>query len=388
MAPDEPHGSSINTVQLADIITSSLGAVFDRFLDRQAKRDKLWQAEQAEHDKLRQAEQAERDKLWQAEQAERDHRQTDVLAKIMEALGSSSQPTAQAASPDSGLRSRSQYTGQHAGTPQVRAQKPSKFTKEAYEALSRQHADLISETELSHALRMLPGKFGEAWDKASEDKNLRQSQGINQILAKYCASCAGIRRVLQANTVSEPIYQEAFDALARVVDEYISTTTAHPQGMRWEDTHNRKISRGDGPDRMPDGSLFMAGSTVDAWHNMVAIVEIKGSTEPNPSHHLRGQIIQGLIDMAERRPRRFAFAMTLAHQHDVGVGVPYVPLLLYAAAIENNNSDTSEIKGEILVVEHAGRGIRRFFEDPHTSEAQIVDIFTAYFHTLLSAAER
>ncbi|KAJ1846694.1 hypothetical protein LPJ70_001908 [Coemansia sp. RSA 2708] len=116
MAPDEPHGSSINTVQLADIITSSLGAVFDRFLDRQAKRDKLWQAEQAEHDKLRQAEQAERDKLWQAEQAERDHRQTDVLAKIMEALGSSSQPTAQAASPDSGLRSRSQYTGQHAGS--------------------------------------------------------------------------------------------------------------------------------------------------------------------------------------------------------------------------------------------------------------------------------
>ncbi|KAJ1763866.1 hypothetical protein LPJ74_006751, partial [Coemansia sp. RSA 1843] len=57
------------------------------------------------------------------------------------------------------------------------------------------------------------------------------------------------------------------------------------------------------------------------WHDMVAVVEIKSSREAKLSHLLRGQIIQGFIDMAESRPRRFAFGISLGHQGEIHVYV-------------------------------------------------------------------
>ncbi|KAJ2653483.1 hypothetical protein IWW48_006400, partial [Coemansia sp. RSA 1200] len=57
------------------------------------------------------------------------------------------------------------------------------------------------------------------------------------------------------------------------------------------------------------------------WQDLVVVVEIKGSSEAAESDVLRGQIIQGLIDMATDRPRRFSFALSLGHKGGIRVYV-------------------------------------------------------------------
>ncbi|KAJ2607607.1 putative RNA helicase, partial [Coemansia sp. RSA 1804] len=85
----------------------------------------------------------------------------------------------------------------------------------------------------------------------------------------------------------------------------------------WRNTHTTNIKRGDGTCRKPDKGFLTTSDFSPEWRNIVATVEIKGSDMASDHHHLRGQILQNFIDMAELQPRRFMIGLSLAGNRDV-----------------------------------------------------------------------
>ncbi|KAJ2562344.1 hypothetical protein IW140_006438 [Coemansia sp. RSA 1813] len=356
MQSSDPHGDSGTTLGTsptaqpgslgasisADIIKSLLKEISDQQAERdkqrdekQEKRDRLWRTEQAEHDRLWRMEQAERDEKREKEQAallegifskqaERDKRllefqkqQVNALAKLEKAMDKLNQQTIQGAPVTTGantaaLRSakligtlassqksiasqaRSEAAN-HTGTPQVNVPKPDKFGTEWYVSLSKAYDKFCKLTDLPESLRMVSEGWREAWVNASAKTTLDNSPVVKKILMTYRKLCKDARATLAHAGAAETTYQMTFGKLAE--------------------------ARGSGPGRFPDGSFFIAQSPRCKWHDMVAVVEIKSSREAKLSHLLRGQIIQGFIDMAESRPRRFAFGISLGHQGEIHVYV-------------------------------------------------------------------
>ncbi|KAJ1728620.1 hypothetical protein LPJ72_005384 [Coemansia sp. Benny D160-2] len=104
--------------------------------------------------------------------------------------------------------------------------------------------------------------------------------------------------------------------------------------LRWHDTHNKLIRRGDGRRRKPDG-CFVVGSTSNVlWQDISVAVEIKGDTMDAEHHLIRGQLLQDFIDMAETVPRRFMIGLTLSRGGAIYLYV-CVPGRIYIAPLYN-----------------------------------------------------
>ncbi|KAJ2536480.1 hypothetical protein EV175_006804, partial [Coemansia sp. RSA 1933] len=216
------------------------------------------------------------------------------------------------------------------GTPQVAVPKPEEFDREWYCRLSKSYKTFCKPAELSEALRMIHEDWGVKWNNISKELMLKKSSFATKVLDEYCQSCNNITAKLNHDDSAEPTYQIAFDNLAKAVELH-APTRGKADKLRWMDTHRRRVGGGSsGSSRSPDGSFYIGRQKDPMWHDMSVVVEIKGSNEPKDSDTLRGQIIQGFIDMAESRPRRFSFGISLGNKGDIHVYVCFPDGIYYA----------------------------------------------------------
>ncbi|KAJ2654007.1 hypothetical protein IWW48_006350, partial [Coemansia sp. RSA 1200] len=206
-------------------------------------------------------------------------------------------------------------------TPQTNNLKADKFDYSWYSGLSKSHSGFFEEADLPVALGMVSEDWCKAWEIIEDDAALRGSAVADNILSAYRKN--RVINTLDHLNASEKVYQAAFDHLATAVNRFAPT---HPSGgligLRWMNSHKAQIRNRGIPGRFPDGSFFTAKSTRGTmWQDIMVVVEIKGSSEAADSDVLRGQIIQGLIDMATDRPRRFSFALSLGHKGEIRVYV-------------------------------------------------------------------
>ncbi|PIA17204.1 hypothetical protein COEREDRAFT_96800 [Coemansia reversa NRRL 1564] len=191
--------------------------------------------------------------------------------------------------------------------------KLSKLDKDQYSRLSTSYADISYKISLEDAIGMLGSEWRNSW------LSFKCSSSINQILQKYCYKCKAIRKDLAATSVSESTYQEAFGILAGAVQDSEARRLQSPPRLNWRDTHYKSIKHCNGSPRKPDGAFFTSNSDSLKWQDMAVVVEIKGDEMDNENNHIRGQILQDFIDMAEVLPRRFMIGLTIARE-----GIAYV----------------------------------------------------------------
>ncbi|KAJ2498643.1 hypothetical protein GGH96_004144 [Coemansia sp. RSA 1972] len=220
----------------------------------------------------------------------------------------------------------------YTGTPQTSAQKPEKFDETWYVDLSEKNDDFCKAVDLPQIFDILGDDWSKAWDVASTAESLRGSKDIQQILVKYRYACTNLRKKLSESKVSEPTYQAAFGALAVAVQNHLAAKSDSQQVLYWYDTHKTQIKRGDNRKRMPDGVFSTASVPVPKWSDIAVVVEIKNDDMTSTAHHVRGQILQDFIDMAEMLPRRFMIGLTLAQHGDIYVYV-CVPGSVYYAQL-------------------------------------------------------
>ncbi|KAJ2513027.1 hypothetical protein H4217_006556, partial [Coemansia sp. RSA 1939] len=220
----------------------------------------------------------------------------------------------------------------HNGTPQKNIPRPKKFDREWYCQLSKDYKSSCQEVGLSDGLGMISKEWSQAWDNIDNASTLRNSPNAKKILSAY-RNNKGVA-LLNHQSASEPIYQTAFDHLAKAVEQLsLTNSSGESTGLRWVDTHKIRVSGGGNPGRYPDGGFFTAKSAQGTqWHDMVAVIEIKKSKDPADSDNLRGQIMQGLIDMATFRPRRFSFGISLGNGGKIYVYI-CVPDNIYVALL-------------------------------------------------------
>ncbi|KAJ2519041.1 hypothetical protein GGI11_002690, partial [Coemansia sp. RSA 2049] len=115
----------------------------------------------------------------------------------------------------------------------------------------------------------------------------------------------------------ENTLQTAFGVLAEAVQDHVDSMRSTNPRIYWRNTHTTNIKRGDGTCRKPDKGFLTTSDFSPEWRNIVATVEIKGSDMASDHHHLRGQILQNFIDMAELQPRRFMIGLSLAGNRDI-----------------------------------------------------------------------
>ncbi|KAJ2513838.1 hypothetical protein H4217_006102 [Coemansia sp. RSA 1939] len=327
--------------------------------EREAKRDaelKELRKEQAERDAKREKEQAERDakrdaefKELRKEQAERDaKREKEQIERDAELKGMFSMLMPQnRLSPSNAMRSGGVAGGLRGAvsqvsidanslnsTPQKNNVRADQFDRKWYSKLSKDHSDFIIEADLPDALGMVSKDWRKEWDRVSKDAALSVSEVAKKILNAYRRK-PEIKRLDHCNA-SEKVYQTAFDHFATAVNRFASTNSKDGiVGMRWLNSHKTQLHNRGVHGRFPDGSFFTAKSTQDTmWQDVIVAVEIKGSSEAAESDVLRGQIIQGLIDMATDRPRRFSFALSLGNKGEIRVYV-CTPDKLYVAPLGN-----------------------------------------------------
>ncbi|KAJ2615280.1 hypothetical protein H4S08_001307 [Coemansia sp. RSA 1365] len=98
-------------------------------------------------------------------------------------------------------------------------------------------------------------------------------------------------------------------------------------GVRWQDTHASVMPNG----RRPDGFLQVGGSDVmTGWQNTVAKFELKSSRFDCTCSELRGQLLQGFIDMAEHQPRKHMLGLSISGAGEVHVYLCSLSEILYA----------------------------------------------------------
>ncbi|KAJ2654090.1 hypothetical protein IWW48_006314, partial [Coemansia sp. RSA 1200] len=295
-------------------------------IERDAKRER----EQIERDAKRDAELIERDAKRDAEQIERDNKQAERDAALNETLRKLVPQNR--LSPSSAMQSRSvagsqrDAVTQHTigassfdSTPQKNNLKADQFDRKWYSDLSKSHSSFFKEAHLPVALGMVSKDWRKEWNRINNDAALRASEVAKKILSVYRRKPE--IKALDHRKTSEKAYQTAFDHLATAVNRFAPTNPNDGRiGLRWLNSHKTQFSNHGSTGRFPDGSFFTAKSTRGTqWQDLVVVVEIKGSSEAAESDVLRGQIIQGLIDMATDRPRRFSFALSLGHKGEIRV---------------------------------------------------------------------
>ncbi|KAJ2505217.1 hypothetical protein GGI11_007086, partial [Coemansia sp. RSA 2049] len=302
-------------------------AFFDRQDQRDAKRDneaKEWREEQARREAKREKETKE----WREEQARREAKLNNVLLNLQEQQGeiragikdmvTMLSPQNRLAYGNTGALCSALRSGSAANNQRA--------------AVSWAKSEATSHMGLSDGLGMISKEWSQAWDNIDNASTLRNSPNAKKILSAY-RNNKGVA-LLNHQSASEPIYQTAFDHLAKAVEQLsLTNSSGESTGLRWVDTHKIRVSGGGNPGRYPDGGFFTAKSAQGTqWHDMVAVIEIKKSKDPADSDNLRGQIMQGLIDMATFRPRRFSFGISLGNGGKIYVYI-CVPDNIYVALL-------------------------------------------------------
>ncbi|KAJ2653506.1 hypothetical protein IWW48_006394, partial [Coemansia sp. RSA 1200] len=173
------------------------------------------------------------------------------------------------------------------------------FAKEEYIELSKWYNDTCESTTLPKALGMLGDGWSGAWESFCDNKAFVDAGDVETILEAYRGKCAYMGVKMDNGSVSEQTYQDAFGALAQTVQSHVESLPSVMPRLRWHDTHNKLIRRGDGRRRKPDG-CFIVGTTNNVlWQDISVAVEIKGDTMDAEHHLIRGQLLQDFIDMAE-----------------------------------------------------------------------------------------
>ncbi|KAJ2347027.1 hypothetical protein GGF43_004851, partial [Coemansia sp. RSA 2618] len=378
--PGDSGGSSGQTKPPADPIAQFIQLMAERDQEQrnrdekrnadQAKRDaefRTWQLEQAKRDEKRDAEQAKRDaefrtwqleqkqrdddfRQWQKDQAERDkkrdaefkgihtllERQGMLPSDTQEALQNDRQADPATlelppSTPPPGMRSVSFTTPApkpqsqgHSGavsnicTPSEAIPKHSKFDKDCYIELSQTYNDICYQSSVSEIIGMLGDGWGDAWKSFTPGQNKFRSSDITSIKKAYSRGCgAAIQTALSRGKVSEPTYQTAFGELAKAVQSHPVSMHKGVPGMFWRDTHNAHLATSGKNYRMPDGSFLTVDTEDPKWQDIVVTVEIKGDDMKNDNAHIRGQILQNFINMADMQPRRFMIGLTLAKGREI-----------------------------------------------------------------------
>ncbi|KAJ2514063.1 hypothetical protein H4217_005969 [Coemansia sp. RSA 1939] len=205
-----------------------------------------------------------------------------------------------------------------AGTPQKDGPRPEKFDDTWYVELSKSYEDFCKRSNMEFLFRILGDDWSVAWKSFSSNKLLAGSAVIGKIMQSYCNGCKDISRELgNFKRTSENTLQTAFGVLAEAVQDHMDSMRSTNPRIYWRDTHTTNIKRGDGTCRKPDRSFLTTSDSSPEWRNMVAAVEIKGGDMTSDHHHLRGQILQNFIDMAELQPRRFMIGLSLAGNRDI-----------------------------------------------------------------------
>ncbi|KAJ2807906.1 hypothetical protein H4R20_001084 [Coemansia guatemalensis] len=317
----------------------------------QAKRDKE-QAERDEEFRQWRKDQAERDRefrQWQKDQIGRDEEfrqwqkeQSDVLKQLLDInlrKVDAAPATAELRTPT--RHHREQYSvsvsqhhqsqtasgaATHLSTPQKSIPAPSKFDETEYVNLSKLYSTFSYNSSLPDALDLLGSGWRDSW------KSFRCKGSVDKILEEYCNKCEKIRGELAAKNVLEDVYQRAFGYLVEAIQHQAGEILKPAPVLYWCDTHSKSIKRGDGRSRKPDGIFSTSDSERLQWQDIAAVVEIKGERMDNDNDHIRGQLLQNFIDMAEVMPRRFMLGLTIANKGVVKVHV-CVPGGIYNAPL-------------------------------------------------------
>ncbi|KAJ2608404.1 hypothetical protein H4S08_004467 [Coemansia sp. RSA 1365] len=175
---------------------------------------------------------------------------------------------------------------------------------------------------------MLLGHLGaewmDAWQSTGAGIGILELDNIWAIFGAYesdgdalCTTSSGL----------ESSYQGALCALMTAIEGNLKSSGNGKIGVRWQDTHASVMPNG----RRPDGILQVGGSDVmTGWQNTVAIFELKSSRFDCTCSELRGQLLQGFIDMAEHQPRKHMLGLSVSGAGEVHVYLCSLSEILYA----------------------------------------------------------
>ncbi|KAJ2559738.1 hypothetical protein EV175_000204 [Coemansia sp. RSA 1933] len=233
------------------------------------------------------------------EQAERNKEQAEFNARILQLLSQQTahdRPAAAVVPPSAS----------------VLVPKAEKYDSAWYIKLSKSYDRFNADGDIPDALEAISEDWAKEWDEAAKKATSEDVPAdIANVLARYRELCKNNAPELNHMNCSEKTYQTAFENLARAVDEHAPRNGHRDTNLYWKDTHKSRIGGSSKQGRYPDGIFSIKPTTNVMWSDVFTVVEIKGSKEPSLSHLLRGQILQNFIDMAESRPRRFAFGISL-----------------------------------------------------------------------------
>ncbi|KAJ2599854.1 hypothetical protein H4R99_003546 [Coemansia sp. RSA 1722] len=420
--------------------------IFKAFLKIHAETMGTFYEEQAKRDKEAQDAQAERDKEAREEQAERHRDLVNILTvhgnALNRLLGMSTVPVQSTMLPVQSTadfttpirRSRPQVSSGAAllaGTPQVVAQVLDQFTKEEYIKLSQSYKDICKTASFEEVLDML----GNEIKGSSADSNCDVVRG--QLLQDFMDMAEVLpRRFMVGMTLTRGaeiqlyacvpggIYNAPLGSLNLTDAQLTGSSKAEPTAgqlnvVRFLLFLHQQLAQDCGyltgyntgfpcdfrlenivPFSVGKHSKLGPTTTIRLNYMRTGDITVLGRHK-----YLRGQ--RTWVYPAQYRDEtceeytdaffkfQWGFASELetdVHQYVLERGVPHVPKLLYTASIEGKGAaskNAQKYKGEAIVMENVGKGVQTVFvkNDVSMSDAEVIDMFAGYVHTLFAAAE-
>ncbi|KAJ2707589.1 hypothetical protein FB645_000566 [Coemansia sp. IMI 203386] len=325
-------------------------------------------------------EQAKSDKEAREEQAERHRDLVNILTvhgnALNRLLGMSTVPVQSDMQP---VQSTADFTTPiRRSQQQVVAQVLDQFTKEEYIKLSQSYKDICKTASFEEVLDMLGNGWNAEW-RLFRRKNKPTGQNVVKGILKECHSkCPAAWKRMNDASVPEEVYQTVFGALCDAIQVHVNRMLGELHGVRWHDTQNTLIQRGDGRKRKPDGCFVANGLSGVDWRDMIFAVEIKGSSADSNCDVVRGQLLQDFIDMAEVLPRRFMVGMTLTRGAEIQL-YACVPGGIYNAPLGSLNWTDAQLTGSSKAEPTAGQlNVVRFLLFLHQQLAQDCGYLTGY----------